>query len=234
MRTRIIVAALVVAAVSLGAMASSAFAATTIQTAPNHWEKGETVISKAEAAKCAASETFTLKSKVLGAELEVQATGLECLETTIFNAEVEVEGKKITMASASGKLKFTGVSVLKPAGCKIASTLTTETINGTVDEHLIDGVPTIKEYKTTKPASGTKFVSIKLEGCAAAGTYSLTGTVVGLGTTDTGTSAKNHPVVFNTETNATSELKLGKESASIFGAASFELSSGEEFRLTNK
>lgn len=213
------------------ATAGDALAATELKTAPASWEIGETLLVGSEGLKCSIKSTnFKLVTSIFGAEVELQAKGLSCPEATITNEKVE----GVSMAVASGKLIFTGMSVVKPAGCKTPETLTTELIKSKIDMHLENGVPTGRLITTTEPVTGTKLASVKITECAIAGTYVIAGKTVGESTVETGQLAKNIPVIFNAATNAAGAMTLGGFAVTITGEANRELTSGKEFRVTEK
>jgi hypothetical protein len=223
-----------VALVALGAvLASSAFA--TPVTKKSQWEsgaKGETAITGTPAVKCSkrGEENFTLKGVVLGAETELTATNVECKESTIFNKVVSSEN----MAEDAGRLNFTGVTVMKPAGCSVTGgEVTTEPLSTRLEMDSAGGGTTYDRFEPTAGATG-KFASIKIAGCAIAGTYPVTGVTYGKATNETGVLATNQPLVFNATTNGFGTLMLAGKPATITGEANNELVSGEAFRATEK
>jgi hypothetical protein len=215
------------ALVVLGAvMASSAFA--TPVTKKSRWQVGTTPITTPQAVTCskAGSENLILKGSVLGAATELKATGIECVEATISNEVVGGEN----MAVDAGKLKFTGVSVVQPAGCGVAETLTTEPLVTTL---FMDSSSSTVTYDKFAP-KGEKFISIKITGCSIAGTYPVKGFTYGEAANPTGTLAANQPLKFNSTTNSFGTLTLGTEPASITGEANNALVSGQEFRAVEE
>jgi hypothetical protein len=144
------------------------------------------------------------------------ATGSVC--------EINSEGGK---DHGAGALTFTGVSVVEPAGCTVASELTT---NPLTDELIMDpsgGTATFDKFLTDKNAEGKEvpFITIKVSGCAAAGSYPVKGTQVGR-TNDTGVSAASQPLTFNATEQKTGggTLSLGSETATLTGSATNTLS----------
>jgi hypothetical protein len=119
--------------------------------------------------------------------LEMDATGMECLSATIENKEVT--GKTGKVAFGTGKIKFTGVTVTKPAGCQAeeaaggAGHITTAQLNVHADfMHEAVGDPVKHAVQQFLPASGSSFVTFRLENtpggtCPVSGVYSLKGTL---------------------------------------------------------
>jgi hypothetical protein len=209
--------------VALGAvLASSAFA--TPVTKKSSWLEGSTKITAAKEVKCSKRGTanFVLKGTVLGAETELTATGLECPGATISNTVVGTEN----MAIDGGKLTFTGVKVAKPAGCSVEEKLTTESLKTNLEMDTSVAGRTFDKFEPT----GEKFISIKITGCAIAGTYPVKGSTYGRAVNTTGTLATNQPLVFDSETNGFSSLTLAGKPATITGEANNELVSGASFQ----
>ena len=231
MNIRKLLVSLALALSFLGLETSNAFAATELKTAPASWEIGETVLAKSETLKCSLKSTnFKLAASILGASVVLSATGIECPEATISNEVVE----GVDMAVASGKLVYTGVTIVEPPGCSTPSKLTTDAIKSRVDMHLENGVPTGRIFTTTEPESGTTFATVSITGCALEGSYSVKGKTVGESTVETGQSATDIPVAFNAATNAAGSLAIGSQPATITGEVNRELTSGSEFRVTEK
>jgi hypothetical protein len=220
-----------VACVALGAVvASSAFA--TPVTKKSQWEKGETAVGSAQAVKCSkrGTENFLLAGAVLGADTELTATGVECKESTLSNTVVGTEN----MAVDAGRLNFTGVTVMKPAGCSVSGgEVTTEPLVTKLEMDSAFKTTTYDRFEPLAGASG-KFASIKITGCAIAGTYPVTGVTYGLAVNETGVLATNQPLIFNATTNGFGSLMLAGKPATITGEANNELVSGEAFRATEK
>jgi hypothetical protein len=216
-----------IVAVACGLFASGAGAA--IGTTKSQWEIGTTPITTPQARVCSkrGASNLVLKGTVLGAETEITATGLSCPESTIFNTVVSGEN----MATAGGKLTLTGVKVSKPAGCGISETITTESLLTTL--HMELSTPNI--YFTLHAATeGGNIVSVKITGCAIAGTYPVKGVGVGRFANQTGVLAKNQPLIFDATSNAFGSLNLAGKPATVTGEANSELVSGSEFRVTEK
>jgi hypothetical protein len=173
---------------------------------------------------------FILEGLVLGAETELTATGVECKESTLSNTVVGTEN----MAVDAGRLNFTGVTVMKPAGCSVTGgEVTTEPLSTRLEMDSAGGGTTYDRFEPLAGASG-KFASIKITGCAIAGTYPVTGVTYGQAINATGVLATNQPLVFNATTNGFGTLMFAGKPAKITGEANNELVSGEAFRATEK
>ena len=189
-----------VAVLAMTAVAASAANA-------SEWYIGATKLSGSEEVKAEASEKFTLESEVLGAKFKLTATTLSCAGCTISNPG----------AKSAGKLSFTGLTVDEPAGCSVASPITT---NALVDEVIMDPSGGEATFDKFTPAEGTTFVNIKITNCAAAGTYPVKGTVTGR-SNNTGVAAIKQPLTFNAaeQTTGGGALTLGNKPASLTGKA---------------
>jgi hypothetical protein len=175
-------------------------------------------------AKTAASPNFTLHLTIFGAPMKFSATGIECPGGTIEN--ITVEG--VHMAVASGKLKFTGISIVEPAGCTTPATNETATVKA----DLLMGKGTAGQPATSKgfvkfvPAlEGGNFTSLTIEGCAAEGKYPIKGFIISEATTATEVHAVTQEINGSETTAAMSGLKFGTNAASLTGEIAVTLSS---------
>ena len=194
-----------VAVLAMTAVAASAANA-------SEWYIGATKLSGSESVKVEASEKFTLESQVLGANFKFTATTLECEGCTISNPG----------AKSAGKLSFTGLTVDEPAGCSVASPITT---NALVDEVIMDPSGGEATFDKFTPAEGTTFVNIKITGCAAAGTYPVKGTVTGR-SNNTGVAAVKQPLTFSAaeQTTGGGSLIFWSKAATLTGKTLTNLS----------
>jgi len=208
-----------VASLALAAVfASSAFATAT--TTKSFWREAGTKLSSGttKAVKCSAAENFILKGTVAGAETEIKATTLECPSGDVIKQEGE-------QAIATGTLKFSGLTVLKPSGCKTNASITTKPLTA---KTFMEGTTT---YERFAPTEGEVFANVPLTECAAEGTYPAKGNVFGQAGNPTGTEAVNQPLTFSGAINTTAggALTLGTNAATISGKANNELGSGAKF-----
>ena len=194
-----------VAVLAMTAVAASAANA-------SEWYIGATKLSGSESVKLKAAEKFTLESKVLGANFRFTATTLECEGCTISNPG----------AKSAGVLSFSGISVDEPTGCSVASPIRT---NALVDEVIMNPSGGEATFDKFTPAEGTTFVTIKITGCAAAGSYPLKGSFTGR-TNNTGVAAVEQPITFNAAEQATGGgiLTWGPQPANLTGKALSSLS----------
>jgi hypothetical protein len=209
---------LVVAALALGSlMAASAFASPTETT--GSWKVEGTTLSGSAAVSChvKSGTSITLAGSLGGANVKLNATGVECVESTIFN-----EGG---FARDAGKLKFTGVTVVEPAGCKTTASLSTKALK---TQLFMEGTTT---YDKFAPASGETFISIPITECGAEGSYPVTGFVYGKSSNATGVSATSQTLTFGSAVNASAGngLKLGGNEATISAEVENSLTSGKAF-----
>ena len=201
------------AVLAIGALlASSAFASPVTNKAQWVNSEGEAITGKTVTCAKAGAGNLVLKGTILGSPAEITAEQVECIGGTIANTEVE----GVHMATASGKLKFTGLTVVKPEGCT-AEPVETVSLTGSLK---MDSENASKSYAEFKPASGTKFATVKLRGCAAEGNYNVNGVTYGEAAYETGVTAESQVLKFNEATNGFGTLTMGSEPATIEGEAS--------------
>jgi hypothetical protein len=161
-----------------------------------------------------------------GVHFNVTATEIEGVET------VAVENGNL--AQLTGKLKFTGVSVSEPVHCKSASSIETAALTGTFqmgDTEATSGGLYVKFV----PTSGEVLLTIKLEGegCTAAGSYQLKGTLYAKAANSTGTFAVWQGLSFSKAINSSQggALLIGKEAASLEAGIKIGLKGEKEFEV---
>jgi hypothetical protein len=208
-----------VASLALAAVfASSAFATAT--TTNSFWREAGTKLSSGttKAVKCSAAENFILAGTVAGAATEIKATTLECPSGDVIKQEGE-------HAIATGTLKFSGLTVVKPAGCKTNASITTKALTAKI---YMEGTTT---YTRFAPTEGEVFANVPLTECAAEGTYPAKGSVFGQASNATGVEAVNQVLTFSGTINSTAggSLTLGTNAATISGKANNELTSGAKY-----
>lgn len=174
-------------------------------------------VGGSKAIKCSAAENFFIRGLILGAAAEIKATGVECVSAQIK----QVEGGGGIMAELEGQLKLTGVSVVKPEGCKIANALT---LSPETSRVYMGGVSAYTRY--ARPFT-ENLATVKLEECAAAGSYPLAGEFFGQWSA-TGTNAESQGVSFSEaiQSSADGSLLLGGEVAQVTGKANLSLTEG--------
>jgi hypothetical protein len=174
------------------------------------------------------SSKLTLEGTVLESPLKIAATGVECMECQIK----QVGSGPSASADRTGKVKLTGVSVVEPAGCSASPIIiiVVETFHvaikgpkGIFEMH--GTVIEIFEFET--------LVTIKITGCAAAGSYKLTGSLDGQ-TNGTGVLSTSEPLTYSPaiQKEEKAVLKLGGNEAFLTGEIATQLSganSGKEF-----
>lgn len=199
-----------VVVLALGAvMASSAFAAaTTTDVQVYVGPSPGTVLSGSEA--IAVSGSSELVTTVGETPLVLQSTGTECVSCTIKN-----EGGA---AIATGKLLFTGVTVVSPATCAVEGGKVETKLLSAHPDYMIGSTSYIK-FEPDSPE--TIFAQLKLikgtGACALAGTYNITGTDFLKANNATGVFAVSQGLTgsgaINTE--AGGELKFGSKFAEL-------------------
>ncbi len=138
-----------------------------------------------------------IAGKLFGASVEIQATGAECVECKTENKEVG----GVKEATGTGKIVFTGVSVVGAPACTVNSgTITTKNLKFTT---------TSETGLTFEPETGTLFEEFTITGasCTVAGTnLKVTGKAFA--------AASGAQFTINV-TKASEELKLEGEKASL-------------------
>jgi hypothetical protein len=221
MRLKKLGAALVVV-VALGAvLASNAFAAAA--TEAKEWNVGGSMLTgKSETVSSTAVGTATFETEVGSTKYVLTATGIDCVGCTIANTGSP------SSATGTGHLKFTGVSVMEPAGCSVASEI--ETTELTVSADWMEGE---KVYVKFTPAAGEtkEFATVAITGCALATTIVPKGTVFVEAANKTEKYEVEQEVHSSKTINevAGGSLKVGTKNAVLTGRAKLKLNSGAGF-----
>ena len=201
------------AVLAIGALlASSAFASPVTNKAQWVNSAGETISGNSVTCANSGAGNLQLGFTFLGSPGLIEAEQVSSIGALITNTEVE----GVHMATASGKLKFTGLTVVKPEGCTVEPI---ETVALTANLKM-DSENSSKAYVEFKPASGTKFVTMKVRGCAFEGNYGINGVLYGEAASTTGSVAETHALRFNETTTLLSSLSLGAEPAAFLGEVS--------------
>jgi hypothetical protein len=196
-------------------MASTAFAEPTTGNSQWYINGSKLASGSSETVTCAktGTEPIILSTTIGGGAITIRSTNVECVESKITQTG--------TMAEDSGKLRFIGVSVVEPAGCSVAATLTTEALKTHLE---MDGTTT---YDRFEPAAGPteKFITLKITKCAFEGSYPIKGYVRGR-SNPTGTAAVIQPLTFDSSSAAVSGLTIGGNGVTFTGTFANTLSSG--------
>jgi hypothetical protein len=164
---------------------------------------------------------FTLTSKILGAEIVMKATGVEC--TTAGTCNI-VGGT----SEATGALKFTGVTFTTPSTCSVTGgSITTAAMKANVIMDPSGGEATFLEFV---PASGATFFELPISGAAcplAGNTVKFKGSFVGR-SKNTGVEVAEQPLVFSATEQATGGgmITIGTETATLSGTMINKLTAG--------
>jgi hypothetical protein len=222
------------ACMALGALAANVAQAGqwTVGTTENQTTAGTKITKENVSCEKHSGSSLTFTSTLLGAPIELTAEGVDCVESTIDTTTAGVD-------HSEGKLTFTGVKVVKPAGCKVpGEELTTGALT---DEVIMD--PTAGSTVTfdkffTDPVGGVAqpFITISFEGaeCALAGNSApVNGSACGEAKSNnlttanvTGTLTKVQTLLFGSaqQTTGGCALTFGKAAAQLTGAVDNKLS----------
>lgn len=222
MRIMKIATALWVSAAFAAVLASGASAAASTTAA--NWYTGTTAggttqLSGSQSVTMQQSGTGTFMTVVSGSEVIIHWTGIECVGCSISNSPAAGGG--------SGQLKFTGVTVEKPAKCSTVSAITTKALTYSAD--WMDGS---NLYVRLTPTAGaaTEVMRFELTGCAFGGVVVIPkGYFWGWQLNGTGVMATSKTLEFGTDIDlaAGASLKIGTESAGF--DMSEELAAGGKF-----
>jgi hypothetical protein len=192
-----------VAVAALGALIATSAMASMSESAK--WVKGGAGLTKAETAVCKADGEIEMRTNIGTTPVIYKATGLECLETRIY--------QQGTTAVLSGKLKFTGFSMISPAGCTVPSTITTEPITGEIY------LSSTKAYEKLSPTSGTTWFTVPMTVCSLASSPKMTGSLFARFKNATGTEWAPQELELSNSINqeAGGSLAWGTKSVSFTG-----------------
>ncbi len=205
-------------------MASSAMAAA---EPGGVWYVNGKQLSGSETVNCSAAGTLKLEGSV-GSEGEVPvtltATGIECVEATVFNNEAG------TLGEDAGRLRFTGVTVDSPPNCSVSGgTVTTQNLKSSLAMDSSNPAITFDKFE---PAA-TNFAVVKITGatCAVSGNRYVRGYVYGQASNLTEEPAATQPLNFSSSIDATagSALEFAANPAHLTGTVNNTLASGAEF-----
>ena len=218
-------AALLVSAAFSAVLASSALASVA-ETFDVKWYTGsspgtELSGSASIAAEQVGSATFTVR--VAEQTVELGMTGVECSKCEIKNESLSAVG--------SGKLKFVGVTVFKPAGCTISSSITTA--NLVIQADWMRGATNYWRFAPFSGEIGGEFMQFELTGtsCPLKTTIIPRGSVFFQTINGTGTQASPQAITTSEVTNtlAGGSFHVGAETASLTEEARFGLGGGVAF-----
>lgn len=212
-------AALLVAVALSIVLTSSALAAAVTEDVK--WFTGTapgTELSGSETVSAEAVEPMTLTTEAAGAKYKFEAKKLSCVECKIEN----VGG----VAIGSGKLKFEEVSVKEPAGCSIASSITTAPLSWQADWMAASG--TEPDYWKFAPTKGetTEFAKFEITGCALATSLVARGSLGFQDMNSTGTLSVSIQLITSPSIQATTGFSLTS------GTKTFSASISTNFRMS--
>ncbi len=215
MRLKKLGAVLLVVAALGAALASSAFAAAATEDV--QWFTGAL-----PGAVLAAPETIGTSqvgaAKLKTATYEFNWTGVECVGCTIENAAGKAVG--------AGKLKFTGVTVAKPAGCAVPATITTKALSLEPDWM----IGNVNYWKFTPTAgAATAFATFEITGCPQEAVV----ITKGLAFFQTANATKTQAIEQEaTSSEAINTAASGAVGALHVGAEEAELGTSLKFKMT--
>jgi hypothetical protein len=162
---------------------------------------------------------------------EFTATGAECVECKITNGATNAE-----KAMAEEKLRFTGVTVMKPeAACKVK-----DTAGGTIGQVTTNALREHSDWKhegkafvSLEPKAGptNAFVTLQIVECSFATSLVVKGALFGEALNKPGVAAKEHTITFSKAIHETtgSTINVGGNTVIVEAQAIGSLASGAEF-----
>jgi hypothetical protein len=208
-----------VAVLALSAVVANSAMATATESNGFWYKAGAKVAAGTKlAVTCGNTGNFVLESTVGASNtpLKLEATTVTCPGAEIFN-----ESSK---AKATGKIKFSGVKVVKPEGKCVVTGGTVETV-ALKGQVWMEGTTA---YERFAPASGETFANVSIEGCSIEEVYPAKGVVFGKSVNATGVEAATQEATFSGAINTTAggALTFGGHSATLAGTGTFKLTGG--------
>jgi hypothetical protein len=235
MRRRKCAALLATTSLAIALLAGSASAVVTTEAAQWYTGSGTGTTLAGDQALTATVGThptigtkFQLLAEIGATPFTLTATGLECVECKITNAEVTSRAGKVAMGKY--KIKLTGVTVDTPTGCTVRNGA-----GGAVG--VVETKPLVihadwmhegKAFLQFNLESGSSFGTVYIEGgnCAGfSGPYSIKGSLFAEAKNATGVQASSQELVFSQAIQETTgaELKLGSKKLGLTGTAIFSI-----------
>lgn len=166
------------------------------------------------------SPKAVLETEVSGQKVELEGAGTECVECKIENSGGVTVG--------SGELRFTGITVVSPAGCTVSSTFRTKLLSITADWM----IGTVDYFKLV-PAAGEENGVFTLElgggeACPFSTAIIPKGSLFLRAENETGTQAVFQSVRSSAAINGTAggRFHIGAHTASLEGTAVFTVAGG--------
>lgn len=205
----------ILAVAALGAVLASSAFATATTTAANWYTGttagGVTVLSGSQTLTATLSGTATFATEISGQEVEVRATGVECVSCQISNSP--------TGGTGSGKLKFTGLTAVKPV-CPVPASVTTNALTFSAD--YMEGTTAMMHIAPTAGLT-SEFVGFTIS-CVPPLEFRAKGDVFGKDANATGVMATTQSLGFSLPINETAGgiLRNGTSLASLTGTLVFK------------
>jgi hypothetical protein len=194
----------------VSALTAPAAGATPTTASKTFWYANGSKLTGSNTVDCAKAGTgnLTIRGTLLGASLELTATGINC---GLGVAKITQSG---TAAKGEATLEFTGVTITSPSGCSTPSTLKTSPLTF---ELYMDNLSLSTVYDRFEATGGGKLATISISGCAFAGSYPINGSFFGRWVNSTGSFANPQTSIFDSSTNGFGSLTLGGKVVTITG-----------------
>jgi hypothetical protein len=180
------------ATVAIGAVLASSAFATATTTAAN-WYTGSTgtLLSGSATLTASASGATKFATSISGTAVEFQASSVSCVGCSISNSPG---------AHGTGKLRFSGLTLLHPSSPPCGVTDPIETAALTIEADWMEGTSALVKFV---PTSGSTLFSFTITGSPCpAGTFPVKGVLFGKTTAATGTQAASQTIQFTPAINS--------------------------------
>ncbi len=202
-----------VGAASLGILAALAcFAVTASAATAAQWTVNKSPLSGSASYGAKAGGSISLSTHMSGTQVELAATGVECVECKITN-----QGSPAA-AVGTGKLKLTGITFRTPAACAVpGGTVTTNPL--AMSLFTVKG----KAYESVRPETGESLFTLNVQkgsgACPISGSYPIRGSLV-MRAGGIGTEQATHEMTLSAaiETEGGGALRWGVEPAWFTGS----------------
>ena|ERR1700730_7367440 len=195
-----------------------------------YWRVNGTRLEKGAKNTSIKGQTFTTKTTIAGASVEIKCETAKGKSSTI-------EGNGINQGKGASTLLFENCTEATPKGCVSSKAIETVGLDWSVGIIAIPTFPYIIAYAILFPQEGETLASVTISGCLAEGKYPITGSVAAEIIPE-GEEVKEATILFPEP--ATTQIKLegqlhkvglvmGGGTATLAGKLGMSLVSGEKF-----
>jgi hypothetical protein len=183
------------ATAAIGAVLASSAFATATTTAANWYTGSGTLLSGSATLTASASGVTKIVATIGGVPVEIQANSVSCVGCSISNSPG---------AHGTGKLRFSGLTLVHPTAPPCTLTDPIETAALTIEADWMEGTGALVRFIPTTGGSTGTFLTFTIGGPPAScpnGTFPIKGNLFGKTTNATGTQASNQTIQFSNAIN---------------------------------